>query len=166
MHINCKYCTLTRPTEKLFNVSVFGGIFYRSIFTITRWRHNHLLRLWDRQRLQSWTIHQTAILSVLSSCEPLHICGSGGSDSPGFSAKYTTYTVMDMTTSLDQQLVWLADDDINSSVAMETEALDKCLDFVMSCGLKIHRLPTWSSVSDETKVSRNWTPIWCFKKCY
>ena len=73
-----------------------------------------------------WTIHQTAILSVLSSCEPLHICGDGRSDSPGFSAKYTSYTIMDMTTSLiiDQQLVSLADDDISSSVAMETEALD------------------------------------------
>jgi len=46
-----------------------------------------------------WTMHQTAILSVLSCCEPLHICGDGWSDSPGFSVKYTSYTIMDIMTS-------------------------------------------------------------------
>ena len=45
-----------------------------------------------------WTIHQTAILSVLSSCELLHICGDGRSDSPGFSDKYTSYTILDTKT--------------------------------------------------------------------
>jgi len=53
-----------------------------------------------------WTMHQTAILSVLSSCEPLHICGDGRSDSPGFSVKYTSYTIMDMTSPVTEGVPW------------------------------------------------------------
>jgi len=108
-----------------------------------------------------WTMHQTDILSVMSSCEPLHICGDGRSDSPGFSAKYTSYTIMDMMTSLiiDQQLVSLADDDINSSVAMETEALNKCLDFIISCGLKIHRLATDRHIGVQSLLKQKYPEI-------
>lgn len=91
-----------------------------------------------------WTMHQTAILSVLSSEPDLRVCGDARSDSPGYSAKYSSYTIMDMKTSLiiDQQLVSLADDSIQSSVAMETEALDRSLEFVISSGLKIQTMAT------------------------
>jgi len=108
-----------------------------------------------------WTMHQTAILSVLSSCQPLDICGDGRCDSPGFSAKYTSYAIMDMKTSLiiDQQLVSLADDEITSSVAMETEALDKCLDFLTSCGLKIHRLATDRHIGVQSLMKQKYPEI-------
>jgi len=91
-----------------------------------------------------WLMHQTAILSVLSTCDRLRVCGDARSDSPGYSAKYTSYTVMDMATSLitDQQLVSVADDKVSSSVAMEKEAVKRSLDFIMSSGLEIDTFAT------------------------
>ena len=108
-----------------------------------------------------WTTHQTAILSVLSSEPALRVCGDARSDSPGYSAKYTSYTIMDMKTSLiiDQQLVSLADEAIESSVAMETEALDRSLEFVISNGLKIQTLATDRHVGVKSLMNEKYPNI-------
>jgi len=107
-----------------------------------------------------WTMHQTAIMSVLSS-EDLRLCGDARSDSPGYSAKYTSYTLMDMTTSLiiDQQLVSLTEDKVTSSVAMEKMALERSLEFVLSSGLKIHTLATDRHVGVQSLMKQNYPQI-------
>src|SRR5664279_839269 len=107
-----------------------------------------------------WLMHQTAILSVLST-ENLHVCGDARSDSPGFSAKYTSYTIMDMTTSLilDQQLISIADDKVSSSVAMEKEAVERSLDFIISCGLKINTLATDRHVGVRSLMKEKYPEI-------
>lgn len=88
-----------------------------------------------------WTFHQTAILSVLSE-SPVAVCGDARCDSPGFSAKYSSYTVMDMKSSLiiDQQLVQVTE--TGNSVRMEKEGLDRCLEFLIQSGLSIETLAT------------------------
>ena len=108
-----------------------------------------------------WIMHQTAILSVLSDCDILRVCGDARSDSPGYSAKYTSYTIMDMATSLiiDQQLVSIADDKVTSSVAMEKEAVERSLDFIISCGLKINTLATDRHVGVRSLMKEKYPEI-------
>ena len=88
-----------------------------------------------------WTMHQTAILAVLLP-DQLELCGDARSDSPGHSAKYTSYTMMDMTTNLilDQQLMTVTE--TGSSVLMEKAALQRSLDFLLSSGMQIKTLAT------------------------
>ena len=108
-----------------------------------------------------WTMHQTALLSVLSSEPALRVCGDARSDSPGYSAKYSSYTIMDMKTGLivDQQLVSLADEAIESSVAMETEALERSLDFIILSGLKIETLATDRHTGVQSLMKQKYTEI-------
>jgi len=88
-----------------------------------------------------WTLHQTAILSVLCD-QRLRLIGDGRSDSPGFSAKYCSYTCMDVDNGLivDQQLVQVTES--SSSVAMERLALERSLSFLLDHGLQISTLAT------------------------
>jgi len=88
-----------------------------------------------------WTLHQTAILSVLSD-QKLRLIGDGRSDSPGFSAKYCSYTCMDVDSGLivDQQLVQVTES--GSSVAMERLALERSLNFLLDHGLQVSTLAT------------------------
>ena len=88
-----------------------------------------------------WITHQTAILSVLLP-DQLVLCGDARSDSPGHSAKYTSYTIMDADTNLilDQQLMTVTE--TGSSVLMEKAALQRSLDFLLSTGIQIKTLAT------------------------
>jgi len=108
-----------------------------------------------------WTMHQTAILSVLSDTQKLRLCGDARSDSPGYSAKYTSYTLMDMTTSLivDQQLVSLNEDKVDNSVAMEKIAVERSLDFVLSTGLKIDTLATDRHIGVQSLMKNKYPEI-------
>jgi hypothetical protein len=108
-----------------------------------------------------WTMHQTAILSVLSDSQKLRLCGDARSDSPGYSAKYTSYTLMDMTTSLivDQQLVSLNEDKVESSVAMEKIALERSLDFVLASGLNIDTLATDRHIGVQSLMKNKYPEI-------
>ena len=69
--------------------------------------------------------------------KPLQLSGDGRCDSPGHSAKYCTYSLMDSVTDLilDYSLVQVTE--TVSSVAMETEGLQRCLSNVLSSGLQI-----------------------------
>ena len=108
----------------------------------------------------SWLMHQTAIMSVLSEQE-LHLCGDARSDSPGFSAKYSSYSLMDMSSLLivDQQLVALSEPIIQNSVSMEKEALDRSLQFLISSGLKIHTLATDRHTGVQSLLKENYPDI-------
>jgi hypothetical protein len=118
-----------------------------------------------------WTMHQTAILSVLSPTR-LILCGDARSDSPGYSAKYSSYTIMDTTTSLilDQKLISLAEDKVSSSVAMEKIALEQSLDFLISSGIKIDILATDRHVGVQALMKQKYSEInhqfdvWHFSK--
>ncbi len=106
-----------------------------------------------------WTMHQDAILSVLAPDE-LRVGGDARSDSPGFSAKYTSYTIMDLKTSLilDQQLV-VKTETANNSVAMEKEGLDRCLQFLDSRKIKIHTLATDRHVGVQSLLKEEYPKI-------
>ena len=74
--------------------------------------------------------------------EQLHLSGDGRCDSPGYSAKYGTYSLMDSTTDLilDYSLVQVTD--VGSSVAMEKEGLRRCLDKLLTQGVSVASIAT------------------------
>jgi len=105
-----------------------------------------------------WTMHQTAILSVLSP-DNLQLGGDARSDSPGYSATYTSYSLMDLKTSLilDQQLVKVSE--VANSVVMEKEGLDRSLQFLISMGMKIHTVATDRHVGVQSLIKEKYPEI-------
>ena len=86
-------------------------------------------------------IRQEAVVEYLRDNQ-LHLSGDGRCDSPGYSAKYATYSLMDSDTDLilDHSLVHVSE--TGSSVAMEKEGLRCCLDKLLDQGIDIISLAT------------------------
>ena len=84
---------------------------------------------------------QEAVIEYLRGNQ-LHLSGDGRCDSPGYSAKYGTYTLMDSATDLilDYSLVQVSE--VGSSVAMEKEGLRRCLDKLLTEGVAINSIAT------------------------
>ena len=72
----------------------------------------------------------------------LHLSGDSHCDSPGYSVKYTTYSLMDSATDLilDYSLAHVSE--TGSSVAMEKEGLRRCLDKLFDQGINIISVAT------------------------
>ena len=87
-------------------------------------------------------VQQQQIVTEFLRGKPLQLSGDGHCDSPGHSAKYCTYSRMDSVTDLilDYSLVQVTE--TGSSVAMETEGLQRCLSNVLSSGLQIESIAT------------------------
>ncbi|KAK6175902.1 hypothetical protein SNE40_014278 [Patella caerulea] len=75
------------------------------------------------------------------------LMGDGRSDSPGFSAKYTTYSIMDEATQkiVDMQLVQVTE--TTSSVAMEKEGFVRGMESILHHGINIKTMTTDRSPS-------------------
>ena len=84
---------------------------------------------------------QEAVIEYLRDNQ-LHLSGDGRCDSPGYSAKYATYSLMDSATDLilDYSLVHVSE--TGSSVAMEKEGLRRCLDKLFDQGVDIISVAT------------------------
>ena len=49
-----------------------------------------------------WINTQTAVIKQIKQSRSMHVCGDGRCDSPGHSAKYGTYTLMDEKNQFDK----------------------------------------------------------------
>ena len=70
----------------------------------------------------TYILHQEAVLEF-SRNEGFHLSGDGRCDSPGYSAKYCTYSIMDSVSDLVFDYRLVQSSDTGSSVAMEKEGL-------------------------------------------
>ena len=84
---------------------------------------------------------QEAVIEYLRGNQ-LHLSGDGRCDSPGYSAKYGTYSLMDSAIDLilDYSLIQVSE--VGSSVAMEKEGLRRCLDKLLTQGVTITSIAT------------------------
>ena len=96
-----------------------------------------------------WLDHRATVVEYLKGMpSPLKLSGDGRCDSPGYSAKYCTYSIMDQATSLiaDYQLVQVSEVS-SSSVAMEPTNLNASSKFSSVLGEVSHQLsPGFASV--------------------
>ncbi|CAN7988275.1 unnamed protein product, partial [Ixodes pacificus] len=63
-------------------------------------------------------------------------------DSPGYSAKYGTYTLLDTRVNKVMHFEVLQSTEVKSSNHMEMEGLKRSLEFLLSRGLSVHVLVT------------------------
>ncbi|XP_077345647.1 uncharacterized protein LOC143989399 [Lithobates pipiens] len=88
-----------------------------------------------------WRKDQQEVRNMLAG-KPLFLVGDGQCDSPGFSAKYCTYTFMEQRSKkiVDMEVVQVTQS--TSSVAMEKFGFQKCLDRIREANLEVHIIGT------------------------
>ncbi|KAM7300964.1 uncharacterized protein ISCGN_016538 [Ixodes scapularis] len=72
----------------------------------------------------------------------LHLAGDGRADSPSYSTKYGTYTLLDTPVNKLMHFEVLQSTEVKSSSHMEMEGLKRSLEFLLSRGLSEHVLVT------------------------
>ncbi|XP_065129116.2 uncharacterized protein [Paramisgurnus dabryanus] len=77
----------------------------------------------------------------------VHLSGDGRSDSPGFSAKYNTYSLMDDTTDKIAHFELVQVTEASSSTAMEPIGFKRGLNHILEKGIKVDVLTTDRSPS-------------------
>ncbi|KAM7293564.1 uncharacterized protein ISCGN_026694 [Ixodes scapularis] len=89
---------------------------------------------------KTWEAEQESLLTATK--DKLHLAGDGRADSPGYSAKYGTYTLLDTRINKIMHYEVLQSTEVKSSNHMETEGLKRSLDFLLSMGLSVYVLVT------------------------
>ena len=86
-------------------------------------------------------MQQNAILELLRGND-LKLSGDGLCDSPGYSAKYCTYSLMDSATGLILDYKLIQSSETSSSVAMEKEGLRQSLNYLLEQDVFINTIAT------------------------
>ena len=96
----------------------------------------------------AWSAQQHVIIQEMKERSHVHLAGDARCDSPGFSAKYSTYTLMDCETQyiICGRVVQLGQE-AHSSVGMEKIGLKSCLDYVLHHSVPVTVLATDRSPS-------------------
>ena len=85
--------------------------------------------------------HMDSILGAIQG-EPVFLAGDGQCDSPGFNAKYCTYTIMCDETDFVLASKVVSVSEVGSSYAMELEGLKRCLAEVEAHGVNFSGIVT------------------------
>ncbi|XP_063967369.1 uncharacterized protein LOC135157003 isoform X2 [Lytechinus pictus] len=83
-----------------------------------------------------------ARIEVSNSGAPLTVCGDGRCDSPGYNAKYCSYTMMEAKTSKIVAMNLVQVSEATSSNAMEKIGFQRALDGLLEAGLNIGTVAT------------------------
>jgi hypothetical protein len=105
--------------------------------------------------LETWEKLQGDLLqSIKSSGRPLRLAGDGRCDSPGFNAKYCTYSVMDLETNQILTYVVVKVTETGSSSRMEPVGFRKCMLFLLDQGFSVEVMATDRHVSIRSIMSK------------
>lgn len=116
---------------KFMGVQCFGkSMFYETLRTTLIPVVNH-----------TYLKHQKEVFQRLDGCN-VWLSGDGRCDSPGYNAKYCSYTLMDTKTQqiVNTELVQVTD--TTSSVAMEKMGFEKCIDKIEANNIKVTLVAT------------------------
>ena len=86
-------------------------------------------------------MQQNAVLEFLRGTN-LQLSGDGRCDSPGYSTKYCTYSLMDSATDLILDYKLIQSSETGSSVAMEKEGLRRSLNYLLEQDVSIITIAT------------------------
>ncbi|XP_056624390.1 uncharacterized protein LOC130437186 isoform X2 [Triplophysa dalaica] len=118
--------------------------------------------------IHKWNRDQEHLIRQLKERGNLAIAGDMRADSPGHSAKYGSYTLMDMETKSIVDLQLIQSNEVGGSYHMEKEGLKRCLDKLESCGLVVDsivtdRHPQIQKYLRERNVTQYYD-VWHFEK--
>ena len=89
----------------------------------------------------NYVMQHDAVLKFLRGND-LKLSGDGRCDSPGYSAKYCTYSLVDSATDLILDYKLIQSSETGSSVAMEKEGLRRSLNYLLEQGVSIVTIAT------------------------
>lgn len=101
----------------------------------------------------------TLLKEIKSEGKDLILGGDGRCDSPGHSAKYGSYSLMDVEQNkiLDSQLV--QSNEVKNSAAMEKEGLERSLKYLTEEGLSVNTLITDRHVQIRKYMREKWPAV-------
>ena len=132
-----------RQFVSFFNLAFLGKTAFYNM------ESNYLLPAVDR----AWTDEKSKVLNDAKVDGYINLNGDGRCDSPGYSAKYGTYTMMnDEAKIVTFNLV--KSTEVSSSNAMEKEGFERCLKEVEEC-VSIQRIATDRHISIASTMDKN-----------
>jgi ribonuclease HI len=108
---------------------------------------------------QTWIKSQSAIVKQMKQSSSIDVCGDGRCDSPGHSAKYGTYTLMDEKTNLIMEFSIVQVTEVTSSNAMEYEGCKRTLNSIIKKKVPIRCLTTDRHTTVTAKMRTNYSSI-------
>ena len=102
---------------------------------------------------------QTAVLKKMKQSGSVDVCGDGRCHSPGHSAKYGTYTLMDEKTNLIIEFSVVQVTEATSSNATEYEGCKRTLNSIIKKKIPIRLLKTDRHTTITAKMSSNFPKI-------
>ena len=108
---------------------------------------------------QTWIKSQSALLKQMKQSSSVDVCGDGRCDSPGHSAKYGTYTLMDEKTNLIIEFSVVQVTEVTSSNAMEYEGCKRALNSINKKKIPIRCLTTDRHTTITAKMRTNYSHI-------
>ena len=102
---------------------------------------------------------QTAVLKQMKQNGSVDVCGDGRCDSPGHSAKYGTYTLLDEKTNLIIEFSRVQVTEVTSSNAMEYEGCKRTLNSMIKKKIPIRCLTTDRHTTITAKMRSNYPKI-------
>ena len=102
---------------------------------------------------------QSTIITDINDGMPVDLCGDGRSDSPGHTAKYGTYSLMDEKSGkiVDFSLIHVSE--VSSSNAMEYEGCKRSLDNLLNRKISIRCLTTDRHTQITAQLAKNYPSI-------
>jgi ribonuclease HI len=107
----------------------------------------------------TWLTSQNALVKKLNQSDGVDVCGDGRCDSPGHSAKYGTYTLMDEKTNLIIEFSLVQVTEVTSSNAMEYEGCKRALNSIIKNKIPIRCLTTDRHTTITAKMRTNYANI-------
>jgi hypothetical protein len=110
-----------------------------STFTTTSIQRGYLMPVIQH----TWSLLQAKLLDKIKSTNrTLQLAGDGRCDSPGFSAKYCTYSLLDTESQHILTFVTIKVTETGSSCKMEVEGFRRCMEYLLDKGFQIVVLGT------------------------
>ena len=115
-----------------------------------------------------WKSHQETLLQ--SKVNPVSIIGDGRCDSPGYSAKYCTYTVMEQSSDKILEFPLIQVSEVANLPAMEKVGLERCLQKLSTAGVTVQMLATdrhlqiTSFMKEDHAYIKHQFDVWHFAK--
>ena len=108
--------------------------------------------------MYTWSTLQDALLQNLKgSGKLLRLAGDGRCDSPGFGAKYCTYSILEMDSDAIVTFVVVQVSETGSSSRMEAEGFRRCMNYLLDLGFTIQVLATDRHVQIRSIMSKEYS---------
>ena len=89
-----------------------------------------------------WVMEQERVVQLLRQKESVSLIGDGRCDSPGYNAKYCTYSMMDAESELIASFELVQVTEAGSSVRMECIGFERCLDSLIEAEVPVNCVAT------------------------